>query len=266
MGKKRKRKKSSKQKPPSRDESLRREETTGRKKQQQKGLEEKTALKEESQVQEKPAEKKHKKKRQPAPTKRKHPNWPLTALAGAGMALTAYLALTVWLGKPPLYCEQGSTCDIVQQSRWGTFLGVPTAFWGFLTYAALAFIGFRVRRPGWHWKSAWIISLSGLGYSIYLNAITLFVIEATCLYCLTSLFIMAAIFGLVFFQRPLGLPNFKYATWAGETLLVAVIIVGGMHLYYSGIFDPAVGPEDPYLKGLAQHLADEGAVFYGAFW
>jgi uncharacterized membrane protein len=238
----------------------------GKKKKRRKALKEKTSVKEEALVQEEPAQKKKKKRRQPVPTKREHPNWPLTALAGAGMALTGYLVLTFYLGTPPLYCEEGSTCDIVQQSRWGTFLGIPTALFGFMAYAALAFIGFRVRSPGLHWKSAWIVSLVGLGYSIYLNAISLFVIEAACLYCLTSLSIMAAIFGVVFVQRPAGLPNFKYATWAGETIVLAMVIVGGMHLYYSGVFDPSVGPEDPYLKGLAQHLTEEGAVFYGAFW
>lgn len=182
------------------------------------------------------------------------------------MVLTGYLVLISWLGKYPLYCEGGSTCDIVQQSRWGTFLMLPTAFWGFLTYAALAYIGFRVRSPGRHWKSAWTVSLVGLSYSIYLNAISLFVIEAACIYCLTSLSIMAVIFGVVFFQRPSGLPNFKYAAWAGETIVLTMVIVGGMHLHYSGVFDSAAGPEDPYLRGLAQHLTEENAVVYGAYW
>ena len=44
-----------------------------------------------------------KKKRPPVLKKREHPNWPVTALAGAGMALTLYLALTGWLGQVPLY-------------------------------------------------------------------------------------------------------------------------------------------------------------------
>ncbi len=201
-----------------------------------------------------------------SPMKRDHPNWPLTALAGAGMALTAYLVLTAWLGQQPLYCEKGSTCDIVQQSRWGTFLGVPTAFWGFLTYAALAYIGVRIRNPGRHWKLAWTVSLMGLGYSVYLSAVSLFVIEALCAYCLASLLIMAVIFGVVIYQRPADLPDFNYAAWAGQTIVIIMVIVGGMHLHYSGLFNPAAGPEEPNLKGLAEHLSRENAIFYGAFW
>lgn len=210
--------------------------------------------------------KKSKKKRTPVLKKRKNPNWPVTALACAGMVLTLYLTSNVFLGETPLYCAEGSSCDIVQQSRWGTFLGLPTAFFGFLTYTTLAFIGFKVRNPVRHWKSAWIVSLIGVGYSVYLMSISLFVIDALCFYCLVSFSIMTATFGVIIFQRPEGMQDFKLTHWAGETAVIALIIIGGMHLHYSGVFDPAAGPEDPYLKGLATHLSQENAVLYGAFW
>jgi uncharacterized membrane protein len=238
LGKKKKRKKTSQVKPPPRKETSPRV---------------------------KPAVPK-KKKGQPVLKKRENPNWPLTALAVAGMVLSAYMVLTSWLGQAPLFCDEGSSCDIVQKSRWGTFLGLPTAFWGFLTYAILAYIGFRVRKPVLHWKSAWTVSLVGLGYSVYLNIISLFVIETICAYCLVSLSIMAVIFVVVMFQRPERLPHFKFSTWAGETIVIVMVIVGGMHLHYSGVFDPTAGPEDPYLRGLAEHLTQQKAVLYGAFW
>jgi uncharacterized membrane protein len=238
LGKKRKNRKPALEKPPSRDEPLAREKPAGRKKNNGQ-----LVLK-----------------------KRERSNLPLTALAGAGMVLTAYLALTSWLGQPPLYCDDGSSCDIVQQSRWGTFLGLPTAFWGFLTYATLAYIGFRVRHPVRHWKSAWIVSLVGLGYSVYLTIISLLVIDATCVYCFVSLSIMAAIFGVIISQRSDGLPNFKYATWTGQTMAMALVIIGGMHLHYSGAFGLAMGTEDPYLRGLAEYLSRKKAVLYGASW
>ncbi len=207
-----------------------------------------------------------KKKRHTVPQRRERPNWPLTALAVVGMVLTAYLVITSLLDQAPLYCDDGSSCDIVQQSRWGTFLGVPTAFLGFLTYAVLGHIGFRVRDREKHWKWAWAFSLLGLCYSVYLNAISLFVIEALCAYCLASLTIMAVIFGVVISQRPAGLRTFKFTTWAGETVVVTMLLIGGMHLHYSGVFDSSAGPEDPFLKGLALHLSKENAVMYGAYW
>ena len=206
------------------------------------------------------------KKKQPEPQTLEGPNWLLTGMAVAGMLLTAYLVLTSWLGEPPILCDEGSSCDIVQQSRWGTFMGIPTALLGFLTYAALGYIGFRLRDPGTHWKSAWTVSMVGLGYSVYLIAISLFVIEAACLYCIASFFIMTVIFGVLTFQRPRNLPKFNYAIWARQTVIITAVVVGGMHLYYSAVNDPAAGPEDPYLMGLAEHLTIEKAFFYGAFW
>ncbi len=238
MGKKRKRKVSSQEQSPSGQEPEAQKKTVGRKK----------------------------KNKQPALKQRENPDWLLTGLAAAGMMLTAYLTLTVWLGQPPLYCDEGSSCDIVQQSRWGTFMGLPTAFLGFLIYTSLAFVGVRVRNPGTLWKSAWTVSLVGLAYSVYLITVSLFVIEAACVYCLVSFSIMTVIFGVLTYKRPEGLPDFSFAVWAKQAVIVAAIIVGGMHLYYSGIFDPAVGPEDPYLQGLAEHLSKEKAVLYGAFW
>jgi hypothetical protein len=47
---------------------------------------------------------------------------------------------------------------------------------------------------------------------------------------------------------------------------MTLVIVGSMHLHYSGVFDSAAGPEDPYLRGLAEHLSREKAIFYGASW
>lgn len=237
----------------------------GKKKKRHKHLQEKQLSVEGPSPREKP-EGRRKKKRQQVMKQREQPNRPLMALAGAGMLLTAYLVIVSWVGQAPLFCDEGSTCDIVQRSRWGTFLGLPIAFWGLLTYAALFFIGFKVRDRGMHWKAAWTVSMLGLGYSVYLNSISLFVIEAMCVYCLASLSIMAATFIFMTLQRPEGLANFQFKTWATEAIIVVLVVVGGMHMHYSGVFDPEAGPEDPYLRGLAEHLTEEKAVLYGAFW
>ena len=131
------------------------------------------------------------------PRNRKLPNWPLLALAAAGMGLTGYLSLAAWFGSHPLYCGEGSACDIVQSSHWSTLVGLPIAFWGFLTYATLAHIAYRVKKVEAHWRFAWVVSLLGLGVSLYLTAISLFVVEASCAYCMGSLALMAATFAVV---------------------------------------------------------------------
>ncbi|MEO8328115.1 MAG: vitamin K epoxide reductase family protein, partial [Nitrospirota bacterium] len=51
----------------------------------------------------------------------------LIILAGAGLMLTAYLTYTASFEVHPAFCSEGSGCDIVQSSRWATFLGMPMA-------------------------------------------------------------------------------------------------------------------------------------------
>lgn len=193
-------------------------------------------------------------------------NWLLFGLAFTGMILTGYLVISNWFGEPILYCTDGSACDIVQNSRWGTFLGIPTALLGFITYALLAFTSLRIRNAITRWKAVGFISVLGLSYSIYLLAVSSLVIKAVCLYCLASFLILACIFVLTMFQRPSGLAGFSFSSWMRQTAVLTIIVVGGMHLHYSGVFDPSVGPEDPYLKGLVKHLNQEKAILYGAFW
>ena len=205
-------------------------------------------------------------KRSRPPKNRRMPNWPMLALSLAGMVLTAYLTYTAWANEAPAYCGPGSGCDVVQSSRWATLFGLPIAFWGFIGYAVLGHIAARVRNTEWHWKLGWTVSLIGMAVSVYLTVISVVVLQATCTYCLASLALMAAIFLVVTWQYPRGLPEFRWGSWLAQTGVVALVVVGGLHVYNSGLLDPTAGPEDPYLKGLAQHLQQVDATFYGASW
>ena len=194
------------------------------------------------------------------------PNWPLLGLALAGAVLTGYLSYSHWAGDALLYCREDSPCALVQSSRWSTLLGLPMAFWGFLTYASLAVVACAAKNRVTHWRWSWIIATIGAGVSVYLTAISVFVIEATCGYCLASFAIVLMIFSLVIRQRPRKLPSFKWADWALKTAAMPLVIVAILHLHYNGAFHPAAGPEDPRLRALAEHLSDSGAKFYGASW
>ena len=55
------------------------------------------------------------------------PDFLILALAAAGAAIAAYLTWLKWMGGNAALCLSGSGCDIVQGSRYGTLLGVPTA-------------------------------------------------------------------------------------------------------------------------------------------
>jgi uncharacterized membrane protein/glutaredoxin len=199
------------------------------------------------------------------PPLRTAPNWPLLALSAAGLALTGYMAWTAFGNTPVKGCGIGSACDIVLSSDWSTFLGLPTAFWGFLMYAVLAATAF-VKRADRHWQYAWTLSLFGFLYSAYLTVVSLTILESACPYCLTSLGLMTAIFALLTWQRPAELPNFSWPGWLAKTAPVPVILILILHLGYSGVIGTPAAPEDPYLRGLAEHLTNTGAKFYGAYW
>src|SRR5262245_47009079 len=111
------------------------------------------------------------------------PNWALLAIAIAGMALTGYLSFTSLIGGTVRGCAAGGGCDVVLSSRWATTFGLPTALWGFLAYAGLAGIA-CIKRVDTHWRYAWIATLLGTSFSLYLTAVSLTVLHATCPYCL----------------------------------------------------------------------------------
>jgi len=192
-------------------------------------------------------------------------NW-LLGLALAGIALTSYLSLVAWFGAHPAFCGADSDCDLVQQSRWSTLLGVPIAFWGLLTYALLARLLWRLRsRPG-SWRLALTVASVGAAVSWYLTGVSVFVIEATCAYCLASFGIVNSLLVLLLVRRPTHVPENDWARSLPVPAGAAAVIVLGLFLHFSGLFDPAAGPEKPYLKALAVHLRDSGARFYGAYW
>jgi uncharacterized membrane protein len=190
----------------------------------------------------------------------------LLGLAVAGIALTSYLTFIAWFGEHPAYCGADSECGLVQQSRWSTLLGVPIAFWGLLTYALLARLVWRLRTRPSSWRLALTVATIGAAVSWYLTAVSVFVIEATCFYCLTSFGITNALLVLLLVRRPAHMPEHAWTKSLPVPVGSAAVIVFALFLHFSGLFDPAAGPEKPYLRALAVHLRDSGARFYGAYW
>lgn len=185
----------------------------------------------------------------------------LLVLAGIGILLTSYLTYVAWFEAHSAFCSEGSGCDLVQASRWATLLGIPMAFWGWLTYVMLAYVIWRAKRKPGSWTVVVFVAVCGFAISAYLTTVSVLEIEATCPYCLASFAIMTTITILALVRQP---PN--WSTSLKEALVIAALLVGGLHLHYSGVFDAAAGPEDPQLQALAIHLADKGVKFYGAYW
>lgn len=188
----------------------------------------------------------------------------IVILAGAGMLLTAYLTGTTWWATAPAFCDAGSGCDVVRQSRWSTVMGLPLSFWGFMVYALIAFLAFRPMAVAKRWIWLWRITVAGLAVSLYLTAVSLVSLGAACLWCVLSLCIMTAIFVILVIQRPPAPANTPWWSLPLNSASMALIVVILLHVYYNS--DLLSAPPDPRLQALATHLTDTGAKYYGASW
>lgn len=189
------------------------------------------------------------------------PDFLILGLATAGVAIAAYLTWLKWLGGNAAFCLSGGGCDVVQASRYGSLLGVPTALWGVLLYAAigaLAALGLTASR--WTW--AVYLAAAGVGFSLYLTAVSVLVIQATCAYCLASGGITVAIL-LVLLRRRAALPGRRKLSALVPGALTAAILAP---LGAAFIYAMPAGGGGGFEAALARHLREQGAVMYGAYW
>jgi uncharacterized membrane protein len=190
--------------------------------------------------------------------------WLTVLLGAAGVMVSGYLGVLKLGGGSALLCQAGGGCDIVQASRYATILSVPTALWGTAFYVAvgiLGLLGLSTRR--WLWT--FLLAVAGAAFSLYLTAVSLFVIGAACPYCLASAAIALTLVGVLLWRRP---PEgsrrspvrwSRVATLGGVSALVTVVVA-------AGIFASYPGGATTYQSALARHLARTNAVMYGAYW
>jgi uncharacterized membrane protein len=192
------------------------------------------------------------------------PDWVVTGLVVAGLLVSGYLTWLKLTGAGAALCVAGSGCDIVQASRYALFLGVPTAAWGFAVYVvigALAVTGLGGRS----WLIAFLFAAGGVGFSLYLTALSVFELGTTCVWCLASAAILVAI--AVTLQRRRPGPQGRKSPYRAPRLatygvLAAVATVVAGAFVFAAPFSAPAG----FQSALARHLAETKAVMYGAFW
>ncbi len=194
------------------------------------------------------------------------PDLVVAALAAAGLLLSGYLAASRLTGATPLFCEAGGACDAVQGSRYGTFLGLPTALWGVGYYAAGLWLALRpVDVP--RWRRLFVLAVSGLAFSLYLTWLEIAVIRALCAWCVVSALLTVGLAAAVWLRRPAVVPRGPTLP-ARPALLRTAAVTGGLVILGAWLlFDVEIGrPASAFQQGLARHLAAGGAVMYGAYW
>ncbi|TVP89020.1 MAG: vitamin K epoxide reductase family protein [Thioalkalivibrio sp.] len=187
----------------------------------------------------------------------------ILALALVGMAITGYLTLVAWMNSTPALCAEGAGCDLIQQSQWSSFLGLPIALWGLGLYAVLAGIAFAMPPRLKRWRRLWMVAFVGVSVSIYLTAVGWFTLEAFCGWCLASLATIVAILAVVFLRRPGSAPGMPWGQWLLRSAGAGLVVVAVLHVVASDLLSR---PESPRLAALAVHLEESGARYYGASW
>ena len=197
-----------------------------------------------------------------APALPVRPDLLVVGLAAAGFAVAAYMAWLKWAGANAAFCLSGSGCDVVQSSRYATLLGVPTALWGALLYAAIGALAALGLTPS-RWRWAFNLAAAGVGVSIYLTALSVAVIHATCAYCLASTVVMLVLLAVLWWRRA-GLPgrHASLGSLVAGALAVAVLVPFGAAFIFAMPSQVGGGSE----AALARHLRESGAIMYGAYW
>ena len=105
------------------------------------------------------------------------------AVTLAGIAVAGFLT---WghFADESVGCVVGGGCQTVQESEYAEIAGIPIALLGLVAYSAVACL------IAWDTPYARLgaatISLVGLGFSLYLLVLQLFVIDAICAWCLAN--------------------------------------------------------------------------------
>lgn len=124
----------------------------------------------------------------------------LALIALIGVFLSLYLTLFKLGYIGSLACGTGS-CETVQLSKWGDFIGLPVAAWGVGYYAVvlgLAMVSVQERFEQSRRLTSALVFVTGAGllFSLWLTYLELFVIHALCRWCLGSAAMTVVLFGL----------------------------------------------------------------------
>jgi glutaredoxin len=78
--------------------------------------------------------------------------------------------------------------------------------------------------------------------------------------------LLSAILALVTWQRPPALGGRSWTWTIAPRAALAAVVILLLHANYVAPQAEPIGPEDPTVRALAEHLADADVVFYGASW
>jgi uncharacterized membrane protein len=126
-------------------------------------------------------------------------------LSLTGFFVSAYLYLYKIGRIGTLACGTGG-CETVQQSAWSRFAGMEVSLIGMLGYAGLLAVSLAALQPTlaqrrWPVPLLLMLAAVGVGFTVYLTYLELFVIHAICRWCVGSAAIIISIFVVALLEQ-----------------------------------------------------------------
>jgi len=115
-----------------------------------------------------------------------------TFLASFGIGVATYIAIADSGGGSPVCIAGGHGCQTVAESSYSHLAGVNIAIFGIAGYVVLLVCA--LLRGDAFRMTAFVVSLIGFGYSLYLTYLELFTIDAVCQWCVASAVLMTLLF------------------------------------------------------------------------
>jgi uncharacterized membrane protein len=115
-----------------------------------------------------------------------------TFLATFGIGVATYIAIADSGGGSPVCIAGGHGCQTVAESSYSHLAGVNIAIFGIAGYVVLLICA--LLRGDAFRLTAFVVSLIGFGYSLYLTYLELFTIDAVCQWCVASAVLMTLLF------------------------------------------------------------------------
>lgn len=115
-----------------------------------------------------------------------------TFLATFGVGVATYIAIADSGGGSPVCLAGGHGCRTVAESSYSHLAGVNIAIFGIAGYVVLLICA--LLRGDAFRMTAFVVSLIGFGYSLYLTYLEIFTINAICQWCVASAVLMTLLF------------------------------------------------------------------------
>jgi uncharacterized membrane protein/protein-disulfide isomerase len=134
-------------------------------------------------------------------------------------------------------CGSNSSCDQVINSRWATWAGMPIVLLGIAGYIGMVLIGLVIAftHGRYHdvplWAILTVISLTSIGFILWLLGLQWLHIGRFCIYCLTNHLLGLLAFGAVLRQAPDWCNNGRRKAFLSVSVPGLLAVMIGLHVW-----------------------------------